>query len=119
MGKSLSYKLIESHLVSGEMRVGEEIGLKIDQTLTQDATGTMVMLELEAMHLRRAKTELSVQYIDHNQVQEDNKNPDDHLFLQSAAKRFGIWLSKAGNGISHQVHCERFAIPGKNNGRVR
>ena len=113
MGKSLSYKLIESHLVSGEMRVGEEIGLKIDQTLTQDATGTMVMLELEAMHLRRAKTELSVQYIDHNQVQEDNKNPDDHLFLQSAAKRFGIWLSKAGNGISHQVHCERFAIPGK------
>jgi aconitate hydratase len=113
MGKSLAEKLISSHLVSGRMVPGEEIGIKIDQTLTQDATGTMVMLELEAMHLKRAKTELSVQYIDHNQVQEDNKNPDDHLFLQSAAKKFGIWLSKAGNGISHQVHSERFAIPGK------
>jgi aconitate hydratase len=113
MGKNLAEKLIASHLVSGKMVPGEEIGLKIDQTLTQDATGTMVMLELEAMHLKRVKTELSVQYIDHNQVQEDNKNPDDHLFLQSAAKKFGIWLSKAGNGISHQVHSERFAIPGK------
>jgi aconitate hydratase len=113
MGKNLSEKLISSHLVSGNMIPGEEISLKIDQTLTQDATGTMVMLELEAMHLKRAKTEVSVQYIDHNQVQEDNKNPDDHLFLQSAAKKFGLWLSKAGNGISHQVHCERFAIPGK------
>lgn len=113
MGKSLSEKLILSHLVSGNMIAGQEIALKIDHTLTQDATGTMVMLELEAMHLKHAKTELSVQYIDHNQVQEDNKNPDDHLFLQSAAKKFGIWLSKAGNGISHQIHCERFSIPGK------
>ena len=113
MGKNLSEKLIASHLVSGKLLQGEEIGLKIDQTLTQDATGTMVMLELESMDLKRAKTELSVQYIDHNQVQEDHKNPDDHLFLQSASKKFGLWLSKAGNGISHQVHCERFAIPGK------
>ena len=113
MGKTLAAKLISSHLISGKMIPGEEIALKIDHTLTQDATGTMVMLELEAMHLKQAKTELSVQYIDHNQVQEDNKNPDDHLFLQSAAKKFGIWLSKAGNGISHQVLCERFAIPGK------
>lgn len=113
MGKSLAEKLISSHLISGNMTPGEEIAIKIDQTLTQDATGTMVMLELEAMHLKQSKTEISVQYIDHNQVQEDNKNPDDHLFLQSAAKKFGLWLSKAGNGISHQVHCERFAIPGK------
>ncbi len=113
MAKNLAEKLILSHLVSGNMIPGEEIALKIDQTLTQDATGTMVMLELEAMHLKQAKTEVSVQYIDHNQVQEDNKNPDDHLFLQSAAKKFGMWLSKAGNGISHQVHCERFAKPGK------
>ncbi|MBS0585710.1 MAG: aconitate hydratase [Verrucomicrobia bacterium] len=113
MAKNVAQKLIESHLVFGKMHPGEEIGLHIDQTLTQDATGTMVMLELEAMKLRKAKTEVSVQYVDHNQIQEDSKNPDDHLFLQSAAKRFGLWFSKAGNGISHQVHCERFAIPGK------
>ncbi len=113
MAKNVAQKLIESHLVFGKMHPGEEIGLHIDQTLTQDATGTMVMLELEAMKLGKAKTEVSVQYVDHNQIQEDSKNPDDHVFLQSAAKRFGLWFSKAGNGISHQVHCERFAIPGK------
>lgn len=113
MGKNVAQKLIESHLVSGKMVPGQEIGIKIDQTLTQDATGTMVMLELEAMHLKKAHTEVSVQYVDHNQIQEDFKNPDDHLFLQTAAQKFGIWFSKPGNGISHQVHCERFAIPGK------
>lgn len=113
MGRNVAQKLIESHLVSGKLVPGEEIGLKIDQTLTQDATGTMVMLELEALALKDVKTECSVQYVDHNQIQEDYKNPDDHLFLQSAANRFGLWFSKAGNGISHAVHCEKFGIPGK------
>ncbi len=106
-------KLIKSHLVSGEMTPGAEIGLRIDQTLTQDATGTLVMLELEAMGLDRVKTELSAQYVDHNLIQEDNKNPDDHLFLLSAAKRFGLWYSRPGNGVSHPVHQERFGVPGK------
>ncbi len=106
-------KLIESHLVSGKMQPGEEIGLKIDQTLTQDATGTMVMLELEAINLKRVKTELSAQYVDHNLIQADFKNADDHLFLRSACKRFGLWYSRPGNGVSHPVHMERFGIPGK------
>jgi aconitate hydratase len=92
---------------------GEEIALKIDQTLTQDATGTLVMLELEAMQLARVKTELSAQYIDHNLIEEDFKNADDHLFLRSASRRFGVWYSRAGNGVSHPVHMERFGIPGK------
>ena len=92
---------------------GEEIGLKIDQTLTQDATGTMVMLELEAMQISRVKTELSAQYVDHNLVQSDFKNADDHLFLRSACKKFGVWYSRPGNGVSHPVHMERFGIPGK------
>src|SRR5690625_6141579 len=83
---------------------GEEISLTIDQTLTQDATGTMVMLELEAMGLERAKTEASAQYVDHNLVQADSKNPDDHLFLESASKRFGLYYSRPGNGVSHPVH---------------
>lgn len=113
MGMNVSQKLIKSHLVSGKMAAGEEIGLKIDQTLTQDATGTMVMLELEALGLKHAKTDISCQYVDHNQIQGDNKNPDDHIFLQTAAKKFGIWFSKPGNGISHMVHCEKFAVPGK------
>jgi predicted aconitate hydratase len=113
MGKNVSQKLIESHLVQGEMTPGEEIGIKIDQTLTQDATGTVVMLELEAMGVDRVKTELSVQYVDHNLIQEDYKNADDHLFLRSAAQKFGIWYSRAGNGVSHPVHMERFGIPGK------
>ncbi len=95
------------------MRPGEEIGLKIDQTLTQDATGTMVMLELEAMHVDRVQTELSVQYVDHNLLQEDFKNPDDHLFLESACRRFGLWFSRPGNGVSHPLHQERFGVPGK------
>jgi len=110
---NVTQKLIQSHLVSGEMTPGEEIGIKIDQTLTQDATGTMVMLELEAMELDKAKTELSCQYVDHNLLQTDFKNPDDHRFLKSAAERFGLWYSRPGNGVSHPIQTERFAIPGK------
>src|SRR5919108_3070397 len=113
MGENVSQKLIGSHLIEGRMEAGQEIGLKIDQTLTQDATGTMVMLELEAMNLPRVKTEISVQYVDHNLLQTDFKNPDDHLFLQSACRRFGIWYSRPGNGVSHAVHMERFGVPGK------
>jgi aconitate hydratase len=113
MKKNLSRKLIETHLLSGDMNPGEEIGLKIDQTLTQDATGTLVMLEIEAMGLDKARTELSAQYVDHNLIHADYKNADDHLFLRSASQRFGIWYSKPGNGVSHPVHMERFGIPGK------
>jgi aconitate hydratase len=113
MGWNVAQKLIRSHLVEGEMLPGREIGIRIDQTLTQDATGTLVMLELEAMGLDRVRTELSAQYVDHNLVQEDFKNPDDHLFLRSACRRFGIWYSPAGNGVSHPVHQERFGKPGK------
>ncbi|MDL4843135.1 aconitate hydratase [Aquibacillus rhizosphaerae] len=113
MGLNVTQKLIKDHLVSGEMTPGEEIGLKIDQTLTQDATGTMVMLELEAMGLDYAKTEASAQYVDHNLIQVDSKNPDDHLFLQSATKRFGLYYSRPGNGVSHPVHMQRLAKPGK------
>jgi len=113
MALNLTQKLIQSHLVSGEMVPGREIAIRIDQTLTQDATGTLVMLELEAMALDRVKTEVSVQYVDHNLVQSDHKNPDDHLFLLSAAKRYGIWYSRAGNGVSHPLHMQHFDIPGK------
>lgn len=109
---NVAQKLIAAHLVEGEMTPGSEIGLRVDQTLTQDATGTMVMLELEAMGLERVRTELSVQYVDHNLLQTDEKNPDDHLFLASAAQRFGLWFSKAGNGVSHPVHQARFGRPG-------
>ncbi|MCH7610465.1 MAG: aconitate hydratase [Chloroflexi bacterium] len=112
-GKNVAQKLIESHLLEGRMKAGEEIALRIDQTLMQDATGTMVMLELEAMNLTRAKTEVSVQYIDHNLLQTDFKNPDDHVFLRSACRKFGLWYSRPGNGVSHPVHMERFGIPGK------
>ncbi len=113
MPRNLAQKLIESHLLAGSLHVGDEIALKIDQTLTQDATGTMVMLELEAMALPRVRTELSAQYVDHNLIQEDFKNADDHLFLRSACQRFGLWYSRPGNGVSHPVHMERFGIPGK------
>jgi len=95
------------------MRPGEEIGLRIDQTLTQDATGTMVALELEALGLDRVRTEVSAQYVDHNLLQADSRNPDDHLFLRSARRRFGMWFSKPGNGVSHPVHMQRFGIQGK------
>ena len=110
---SVARQLIASHLVDGELVPGSEIGLRIDQTLTQDATGTLVMLELEAMGLRRVRTEVSVQYVDHNLIQEDHKNPDDHLFLRSACRRFGLWYSPPGNGVSHPVHQEHFGKPGK------
>ncbi|MEX0707225.1 MAG: aconitate hydratase [Woeseia sp.] len=113
MAMNVAQKLIESHLVGGDMNPGKEIGLRIDQTLTQDATGTLVMLELEAMELDRVKTELSAQYVDHNLIQEDYKNADDHLFLKSACERFGIWFSRPGNGVSHAVHMQRFGKPGK------
>ncbi|MCS7307159.1 MAG: aconitate hydratase [Aquificaceae bacterium] len=110
---TVAYKILQSHLVSGKLIPGEEIAIKIDQTLTQDATGTMAYLQFEAMGVDRVKTELSVSYIDHNMLQTDFKNPDDHKYLMSVAKRYGIWLSKPGNGICHQVHVERFAKPGK------
>jgi aconitate hydratase len=113
MAKNVAEKLIEAHLVRGAMRPGAEIALKIDQTLTQDATGTLVMLELEAMGLDRVRTELSAQYVDHNLLQEDYKNPDDHEFLRSACARFGVWYSRPGNGVSHPVHMQRFGRPGK------
>lgn len=113
MASNIAQKLIQDHLVSGETLPGEEIAIKIDQTLTQDATGTLVMLELEAMGIDRVKTETSVQYVDHGLIQTDFKNPDDHLFLQSACERYGIWFSRAGNGVSHPVHMQRFGIPGK------
>ncbi|MGP9538051.1 aconitate hydratase [Brachybacterium sp. AOP43-C2-M15] len=112
MPRNVAQKLIADHLVEGALDPGSEIGLRVDQTLTQDATGTMVMLELEAMGLDRVRTELSVQYVDHNLLQTDEKNPDDHLFLQSAAERFGLWFSKAGNGVSHPVHQAHFGRPG-------
>ncbi|UCF92748.1 MAG: aconitate hydratase [Desulfobacterales bacterium] len=113
MGKTVAHKLMESHLVDGKMEPGEEIALSIDQTLTQDATGTMVMLEFEAMQVPRVKTELSAQYVDHNLLQTDFRNADDHLFLRSACKKFGLWYSRPGNGVSHPVHMERFGIPGR------
>ncbi|HZD70319.1 MAG TPA: aconitate hydratase [Actinomycetes bacterium] len=112
MGASVAHKLIESHLVEGEMVAGSEIGLRIDQTLTQDATGTMVMLELEALDLDRVRTDVSVQYVDHNLLQADERNMADHLFLRSACQRFGLWYSRAGNGVSHPTHMQRFGVPG-------
>jgi aconitate hydratase len=113
MSFNVAQKLIQAHLVYGDMKVGEEIGIRIDQTLTQDATGTLVMLELEAMGLDRVKTEVSVQYVDHNIIQADYKNPDDHVFLRSACQRFGAWYSGPGNGVSHPCHQENFGKPGK------
>ncbi|HET8754190.1 MAG TPA: aconitate hydratase, partial [Salinimicrobium sp.] len=110
---NVTQKLIKSHLLEGEMIPGKEIGIKIDQALLQDATGTLVQLELEAMKLDRAKTEVAVQYVDHNLLQTDFKNADDHAFLLSASQKFGLWYSRAGNGVSHPVHMERFGKPGK------
>lgn len=113
MGLTLAQKIIKEHLVSGEMIPGEEIALKIDQTLTQDATGTMAYLEFETMGVPRVKTELSVAYIDHNTLQSGFENADDHRFIQSMAKKYGLYFSRPGNGICHQVHLERFGKPGK------
>lgn len=113
MKQNVTQKLIETHLVEGTMEPGTEIAIRIDQTLTQDATGTMVMLEFEAMGVPRVQTELSAQYIDHQLLQTDFRNPDDHLFLRSACLQFGLWYSRPGNGVSHPVHMEHFGIPGK------
>ena len=113
MGMTIGQKLIKSHLVSGEMIPGTEIGLRIDQTLTQDATGTMAYLEFEAMGVERVRTELSVAYIDHNTLQSGFENADDHRYIQSVAAKHGIWFSRPGNGICHQVHLERFGVPGQ------
>ncbi len=113
MKKPLARKIIEEHLVTGKWQAGTEIGIRIDQTLTQDATGTLAYLEFESMDVGCIKTELSVSYVDHNLLQTDYKNADDHRFLQSVAQRFGIYFSPPGNGVSHQVHLERFGMPGK------
>lgn len=113
MGYSIAQKIIKNHLVHGNMTVGEEIALRIDQTITQDATGTMAYLQLEAMDIDRVKTELSVAYIDHNTLQSGFENADDHRYIQTVAKKHGLKFSRAGNGICHQVHLERFGAPGK------
>ncbi|MBQ1471031.1 aconitate hydratase [Eubacterium sp. AB3007] len=113
MGLTLAQKIIKDHLVSGTMEPGSEIALRIDQTLTQDATGTMAYLEFETMGIPRVRTELSVAYIDHNTLQSGFENADDHRFIQSMAKKYGLKFSRPGNGICHQVHLERFGIPGK------
>lgn len=113
MGLTLTEKILKAHLVEGEMVKGSEIGIKIDQTLTQDATGTMAYLEFEAMGVPRVKTERSVAYIDHNTLQSGFENADDHRFIGSVAKKHGIYFSRPGNGICHQVHLERFGVPGK------
>ena len=112
MGRSLARKLIDAHLADGEVRPGEEVALRVDQTLTQDATGTLVMLELEALDLDRVRTKVSAQYVDHNLIQADFRNADDHRFLLSACRRFGVWYSRPGNGVSHPVHMQRFGEPG-------
>ncbi len=113
MGLTLSEKILKTHLVEGELKKGSTIGLKIDQTLTQDATGTMAYLQFEAIGIPRVRTELSVSYVDHNTLQNDYLNADDHKYLQTVAAKYGIYFSRPGNGICHQVHLERFGVPGK------
>lgn len=113
MARTVTEKILASHLVEGSLEKGSEIGIRIDQSLTQDATGTMAYLEFEATGIQRVQTELSVCYVDHNLVQSDFRNADDHRFLQSAARKYGLYFSPPGNGISHQVHLERFGVPGK------
>ena len=109
---NLTQKLIKSHLVSGDMTPGEEIALRIDQTLSQDATGTLSYLQFEAIGVPRVRTQLSVSYVDHNMLQGDFRNADDHVYLQDVAAKYGLYYSRPGNGICHQVHLERFAVPG-------
>lgn len=113
LGRSIVQKILGSHLLSGELAAGQEIAISIDQTLTQDATGTMAYLQFEAMGIPRVKTKLSVSYVDHNTLQSGFENADDHRFLQSIAARYGLYFSRAGNGICHQVHLERFGVPGQ------
>ncbi len=112
MGLNITQKILTAHLVSGNLAPGEEIAIRIDQTLTQDATGTMTWLQFEAMCVDRVRVPLAVSYVNHNMIQSNYKNPDDHLFLQTAAAKFGAYFSKPGNGICHQVNLERFARPG-------
>jgi aconitate hydratase len=113
MKKNLTHKILEAHLIEGELVPGKEIAIRIDHTLLQDATGTLAMLEFEALGIDQVKVELAAQYVDHNLLQTDNKNADDHKFLQTASARYGVYFSKPGNGVSHQVHMERFGVPGK------
>ena len=113
MPKSIIQKIIEQHIVGGEFRPGKEIAIKVDQTLTQDATGTMAYLQFEALNFPKIKTELSLSYIDHNTIQSSFESADDHQYLEFVAAKYGVFLSKAGNGICHQVHLERFGKPGK------
>ena len=113
MGKTIIQKIIDSHLVGGEPRPGEEVAIRIDQTLTQDATGTMAYLQFESMGIDHVRAELSVSYVDHNTVQVGFENADDHDYLQSVAKNYGVVFSRPGNGICHQLHLERFGKPGK------
>lgn len=113
MGYTLAEKVIKEHLIEGEMKPGAEIGIRVDQTLTQDATGTLVYLEFESLGIPRVRTDLSMSYVDHNIIQTDFKNAEDHRFLQSSAAKYGVYLSPPGNGVSHHVHRERFGIPGK------
>lgn len=112
MGKNLVQKIIEKHLVSGRMTPGEEISIRMDQTLTQDSTGTMAYLQFEAMEVPRVKTKKSVAYIDHNTLQAGFENADDHKYIQTVASKHGVYFSRPGNGICHQVHLERFGKPG-------
>lgn len=112
MPQNLTRKVLAAHLVEGRLVAGEEIGIRIDHTLLQDATGTMAMLEFEALGLERVKASLSAQYVDHNLLQTDFRNADDHRYLQTACARFGLIFSRPGNGISHQAHMERFGRPG-------
>ncbi|MEK7680199.1 MAG: aconitase family protein, partial [Deltaproteobacteria bacterium] len=113
MAWTLARKILEGHLVSGKWKAGAEIAIRIDQTLTQDATGTLAYLEFEKLGLSTVKTKLSASYVDHNIIQTDFKNADDHIFLRTCAERYGVWFSPPGNGVSHPVHMERFGVPGK------
>ena len=112
MGENLVYKILKNHIVEGSFEVGKPIGLKIDQTLTQDSTGTMVYLQLEAMNIDKVKTKRSVAFVDHNMLQQGFENADDHKFIQTVASKYGIYFSKPGNGVCHQVFLERFSVPG-------
>src|SRR5664279_5251185 len=113
MAQNLVQKILEGHLVEGKLVAGREIAIRIDQTLTQDATGTMAYLQFEALGVPRVRTELSVSYVDHNTLQGSFENADDHRYLQSVAAKYGLFFSRPGNGICHQVHLERFGVPGQ------
>ncbi|MDZ4910856.1 aconitate hydratase, partial [Clostridium perfringens] len=112
MGDNLTYKILKKHLVEGELKAGNFVSIKIDQTLTQDSTGTMAYLQLEAMDIEKVKTKRSVAFVDHNMLQQGFENADDHKYIQTVAKKHGIYFSKPGNGICHQVFLERFSTPG-------